>query len=127
LRISAEQLYIRAGIISPEDGVGGSVELAVSSTAHQRQKRHCGRLLSFLALNEDRDLDARGADRPAAQQDQPKPKQNRSKEHKATAKFDIKTVQDQAIKAAVGATDRRRVVRNGVVDLRSSSPRCRRT
>src|SRR6185503_18845214 len=29
LRISAEQLYIRAGIISPEDGVGGSVELAI--------------------------------------------------------------------------------------------------
>src|SRR3954463_12559552 len=24
LRISAEQLYIRAGIVSPEDGVGGS-------------------------------------------------------------------------------------------------------
>ena len=31
LRISAEQLYIRAGIFSPEDGVGGlrSVELAM--------------------------------------------------------------------------------------------------
>src|SRR6188508_2781294 len=29
LRISAEQLYIRAGILSPDDGVGGSVELAV--------------------------------------------------------------------------------------------------
>ena len=32
LRISAEQLYIRAGIVSPEDGVGGpGVELAVLS------------------------------------------------------------------------------------------------
>src|ERR687885_106346 len=29
LRISAEQLYIRAGILSLEEGVGGSVELAV--------------------------------------------------------------------------------------------------
>src|SRR3954467_15140884 len=29
LRISAEQLYIRAGIVSPDEGVGGSVELAV--------------------------------------------------------------------------------------------------
>ena len=28
LRISAEQLYVRAGIVSPDDGVGGSVELA---------------------------------------------------------------------------------------------------
>ena len=58
LRISAEQLYIRAGILSPEDGVGGAtaltVELAVLSdpglTERQRQS-----LLdvysSFLALN----------------------------------------------------------------------------
>src|SRR5215203_6441724 len=29
LRISAEQLYLRAGIVSPDGGVGGSVELAV--------------------------------------------------------------------------------------------------
>ena len=29
LRISAEQLYIRAGILDPEDGGAGSVELAV--------------------------------------------------------------------------------------------------
>ena len=29
LRISAEQLYVRAGILSPEEGAGGSVELAV--------------------------------------------------------------------------------------------------
>src|SRR6058998_2651628 len=29
LRISAEQLYLRAGIVSPDKGVGGSVELAV--------------------------------------------------------------------------------------------------
>jgi transcriptional regulator with XRE-family HTH domain len=41
LRISAEQLYIRAGIISPEDGVGGSVELAVLNDTGltERQKQ----------------------------------------------------------------------------------------
>ena len=41
LRISAEQLYIRAGIVSPEDGVGGSVELAVLNDAAltERQKQ----------------------------------------------------------------------------------------
>src|SRR3712207_7453066 len=41
LRISAEQLYVRAGIVSPEDGVGGSVELAVLNDTGltERQKR----------------------------------------------------------------------------------------
>src|ERR1044072_7087368 len=29
MRISAESLYVRAGIVNPADGVGGSVELAV--------------------------------------------------------------------------------------------------
>src|SRR5881397_589780 len=29
LRVSAEQLYVQAGILSPDKGVGGSVELAV--------------------------------------------------------------------------------------------------
>ena len=54
LRISAEQLYIRAGILSPEDGVGGSVELAVlNDTGLTERQKHS--LLdiysSFLALN----------------------------------------------------------------------------
>ena len=65
LRISAEQLYIRAGIISPEDGVGGSVELAVLNDTGltERQKQSLLDVYSsFLALNEDRpDIDARGA------------------------------------------------------------------
>ena len=41
LRISAEQLYIRAGIVSPTDGVGGDVELAVLGDAGltERQKQ----------------------------------------------------------------------------------------
>ncbi len=54
LRISAEQLYIRAGIISPEDGVGGSVELAVLSEAglSERQKQSLLDVYSsFLAMN----------------------------------------------------------------------------
>ena len=65
LRISAEQLYIRAGIISPEDGVGGSVELAVLNDTglSERQKQSLLDVYSsFLALNEDRpDVDVRGA------------------------------------------------------------------
>jgi transcriptional regulator with XRE-family HTH domain len=65
LRISAEQLYIRAGIISPEDGVGGSVELAVLNDTGltERQKQSLLDVYSsFLALNEDRpDVGLRGA------------------------------------------------------------------
>jgi transcriptional regulator with XRE-family HTH domain len=54
LRISAEQLYIRAGILSPEDGVGGSVELAIVSDTGltERQKQSLLDVYaSFLALN----------------------------------------------------------------------------
>lgn len=58
LRISAEQLYIRAGILSPEDGAGGpggsTVELAVLSDSGltERQKQSLLDVYSsFLALN----------------------------------------------------------------------------
>ena len=54
LRISAEQLYVRAGILSPEDGVGGSVEIAVlnDSGLTERQKQSLLDVYSsFLALN----------------------------------------------------------------------------
>jgi transcriptional regulator with XRE-family HTH domain len=54
LRISAEQLYIRAGILSPEDGVGGSVELAIlgDTGLTERQKQSLLDVYaSFLALN----------------------------------------------------------------------------
>lgn len=54
LRISAEQLYVRAGIISPDDGVGGSVELAVLNDTGltERQKQSLLDVYSsFLALN----------------------------------------------------------------------------
>jgi transcriptional regulator with XRE-family HTH domain len=67
LRISAEQLYIRAGIISPDDGVGGSVELAILGDAGltERQKQSLLDVYaSFLALNA-----AEGA--PKAQSDAP--------------------------------------------------------
>lgn len=55
LRISAEQLYLRAGIVSPDDGVGGSVELAIlADTALTERQRQS--LLdvyqSFLAINQ---------------------------------------------------------------------------
>jgi transcriptional regulator with XRE-family HTH domain len=54
LRISAEQLYLRAGIVSPDEGVGGSVELAVLGD-RQLSERQKQTLLdvyaSFLALN----------------------------------------------------------------------------
>ncbi len=55
LRISAEQLYIRAGIVSPIDGVGGDVELAVLSDAglSERQKQTLLDVYaSFIAINE---------------------------------------------------------------------------
>lgn len=54
LRISAEQLYLRAGIVSPDDGVGGSVELAVLSDTGltERQKQSLLDIYqSFLSLN----------------------------------------------------------------------------
>ena len=54
LRISAEQLYVRAGIVSPEPGVGGSVELAVLADTGltERQKQSLLDVYaSFLALN----------------------------------------------------------------------------
>jgi transcriptional regulator with XRE-family HTH domain len=58
LRISAEQLYLRAGIVSPYDGVGGSVELAVLNDAGltERQKQTLLDVYaSFIAHNDDRD------------------------------------------------------------------------
>ena len=57
LRISAEQLYVRAGIISPDEGAGGSVELAVLSDTGltERQKQSLLDVYSsFLALNASR-------------------------------------------------------------------------
>ena len=54
LRISAEQLYVRAGIVSHEEGVGGSVELAIlgDSALTERQKQSLLDVYtSFLALN----------------------------------------------------------------------------
>jgi transcriptional regulator with XRE-family HTH domain len=58
LRISAEQLYIRAGIVSPENGVGvpqeRSVELAILDDAGltERQKQSLLDVYSsFLSLN----------------------------------------------------------------------------
>src|SRR3954470_1987948 len=54
MRISAESLYVRAGIIDPADGVGGSVELAVLGDTRltERQKQSLLDVyVSFLALN----------------------------------------------------------------------------
>ena len=54
LRISAEQLYIRAGIVSPEPGVGGSVELAIlnDTALTERQKQTLLDVYSsFLSVN----------------------------------------------------------------------------
>jgi transcriptional regulator with XRE-family HTH domain len=58
LRISAEQLYLRAGIVSPDESIGGSVELAVLGD-RQLSERQKQTLLdvyaSFLALNASSD------------------------------------------------------------------------
>lgn len=54
LRISAEQLYLRAGIVSPDETIGGSVELAVlgDQLLTERQKQTLLDVYaSFLALN----------------------------------------------------------------------------
>ena len=54
LRISAEQVYVRAGILDPQEGRGGSVELAVlgDSRLTERQKQSLLDVYaSFLALN----------------------------------------------------------------------------
>jgi len=58
LRISAEQLYIRAGILNPEDGVGGSVELAVladTGLTERQKKALLDVYSSFIALNKGDD------------------------------------------------------------------------
>lgn len=55
LRVSAEQLYVRAGIVHPDPGQAGSVELAVLADAGltERQKQSLLDVYgSFLALNE---------------------------------------------------------------------------
>lgn len=55
LRISAEQLYVRAGILSAEEGAAGSVELAVLGDTRltERQKQSLLDVYaSFLALNQ---------------------------------------------------------------------------
>lgn len=54
LRISAEQLYLHAGIVSPDEGFGGSVELAVLAdpALTERQKQSLLDVYqSFLAMN----------------------------------------------------------------------------
>jgi transcriptional regulator with XRE-family HTH domain len=54
LRISAEQLYVRAGIVSLDETAGGSVELAVlgDPALNERQKQTLLDVYaSFLALN----------------------------------------------------------------------------
>ena len=56
LRVSADQLYIRAGIVSPDEGVGGSVELAVLNDAGltERQKQTLLDVYaSFISLNDE--------------------------------------------------------------------------
>ena len=55
LRVSAEQLYVRAGIVHPDPGQPGSVELAIlaDTTLTERQKHSLLDVYaSFLALNE---------------------------------------------------------------------------
>jgi transcriptional regulator with XRE-family HTH domain len=54
LRISAEQVYVRAGILDPSEGRGGSVELAIlaDNRLTERQKQSLLDVYaSFLALN----------------------------------------------------------------------------
>jgi transcriptional regulator with XRE-family HTH domain len=60
LRISAEQLYVRAGILDPDEDAAGSVELAILADTglSERQKQSLLDVYSsFLALNGDRAQD----------------------------------------------------------------------
>ena len=70
LRISAEQVYVRAGILSPDSNVGGSVELAVLAdpSLTERQKHSLLDVYhSFLALNSRVTDDAPAADEIAVE------------------------------------------------------------
>ncbi|MCH1865984.1 helix-turn-helix domain-containing protein [Nocardioides sp. CFH 31398] len=54
LRISAEQLYVRAGIVDPANGMGGSVELSIlgDPALTERQKQSLLDVYaSFVATN----------------------------------------------------------------------------
>ena len=55
LRVSAEQLYVRAGIVHPDPGQPGSVELTILADAALTERQKHSLLdvyASFLALNE---------------------------------------------------------------------------
>ncbi|TQL66973.1 helix-turn-helix protein [Nocardioides albertanoniae] len=76
LRISAEQVYVRAGILSPDSNVGGSVELAVLAdpSLTERQKHSLLDVYhSFLALN-NRVTDDAPAVEESAQESNPEEK-----------------------------------------------------
>lgn len=73
LRISAEQLYVQAGILSPDEAVGGggSVELAIlnDSGLTERQKQSLLDVYSsFLALNKGDEADPDDVSESAAEQ-----------------------------------------------------------
>ncbi|WP_210438940.1 helix-turn-helix domain-containing protein [Nocardioides xinjiangensis] len=55
LRVSAEQLYVRAGIVHPDPGQAGSVELAILADTGLTERQKNSLLdvyASFLALND---------------------------------------------------------------------------
>lgn len=55
LRVSAEQLYVRAGIVHPDPGKAGSVELAILADTGLTERQKNSLLdvyASFLALND---------------------------------------------------------------------------
>ena len=55
LRVSAEQLYVRAGIVRPDTERAGSVELAILDDANLTERQRQSLLdvyASFLALND---------------------------------------------------------------------------
>jgi len=67
LRISAEQLYVRAGIVSPDEGVGGSVELAVlgDPALNERQKQTLLDVYaSFITLNAQQGIETPASPTP---------------------------------------------------------------
>ena len=119
LRISAEQLYLRAGIVSPEDGAGSrdsTVELSILSDSGltERQKQSLLDVYSsFLAMNAAATVAVSPPLEPLEDDDEttkthrPPP---RRRTDMAKAKFDIKSIEIPAVVArplyaGVGAAD----------------------
>ena len=125
LRISAEQLYLRAGIISPDEGVGGSVELAVlgdPTLTEQQKQTLLDVYASFITLERRERRVLIHPARAGITTPHPAVRNPEGEITMAKARFDIPTQLPVAVArpvyAGVGVTDRVvEVVRGAVADV----------